>query len=368
MRCTFGLYGTLLTLNSVCAITQSSKDFLEFFSVFMEGIAMGMVLMENIILNIKQTDVLRLLHCMNKFDVTSNRPIIIISRRFEKVIWIVYSGFIIFSIVIKFCVPFVPISGEESVKVQTLYGYKHPQNRLPQCLYIPYVDISEPNYFTFFYFLEMYWVLLIFALGISEALLFPLITLHLVVQNFIFSKRLHALGNPPVRMRTRLLLRHNKKKHDIIQVKKCMLVHRKLLAFRELFDNVTGTSINVRIILLIIITCLSAYPVTTLSQFSVQRQGFLIIEFSLMLSFYYYNCIMSEVLEWANCRLRTSIYQSKWYDMCPEAQRMMLMFLQRTQRPHYIRSLGGMVVLGNENFLRTINMIYSFIRFVNLKK
>lgn len=134
------------------------------------------------------------------------------------------------------------------------------------------------------------------------------------------------------------------------------------------FDSVMGRLFKLRVFFLLVATNLSAYPITIISTFDTQKRIFLLVEFTLVLSFYYVNCLMSEILEWANCRIRRSVYQSAWYRMCPAARRMMLMFLRRTQASHHIRTLGGMVVLGNVNCMKKIKVIGSFIRFVNMKK
>uniref|UniRef100_A0A8D9AHM8 Uncharacterized protein n=1 Tax=Cacopsylla melanoneura TaxID=428564 RepID=A0A8D9AHM8_9HEMI len=80
-------------------------------------------------------------------------------------------------------------------------------------------------------------------------------------------------------------------------------------------------------------SCLLSYPISKLSQFDdvLLVEYYLLVEFLLSVSVFCYSCIISEVLEWANRRIRRSIYASNWYEMCPEAQRMMLMFLRRTQ-------------------------------------
>uniref|UniRef100_A0A8D8Z898 Uncharacterized protein n=1 Tax=Cacopsylla melanoneura TaxID=428564 RepID=A0A8D8Z898_9HEMI len=127
-------------------------------------------------------------------------------------------------------------------------------------------------------------------------------------------------------------------------------------------------NIRFRVILILIATSLSAYPITNLSRFDSQEQALFVAEFILTLSFYYCNCLMSESLDWANSRLQQSIYQNNWYNMCPEARRMLVMLMRQTQRPHHLKTLGGMVVLGNVHFMKTLKLIYSFIRFVNVKK
>ncbi|KAL1458660.1 hypothetical protein WDU94_008791 [Cyamophila willieti] len=287
--------------------------------------------------------------------------------------------------------PFFPISSKEYAHVHRIYEYQYPQNRLPQCLWIPYMDTSQPSCFRVLYVMEIYSATLGYAMATTEALFVPFVLLHLVGQHFVLSGKLKSLGTTPpssVRVTPGLGVSgrgvkssyqgpgvsrqginpysYQKREHEVAQVRQCILYHKQLIEFRTVFDSVAGQLMNTRVILLLVATSLSACPITILSQFDVNKQGLMLGECIIVLSFYGYNCLLSEILEWANCRIERDVYQNKWYTLCPEARRMMCMFLRRTQRPHYIRNLGGLVVLGNENLWKTIKLMYSFIRFVNL--
>uniref|UniRef100_A0A8D8RSK0 Uncharacterized protein n=1 Tax=Cacopsylla melanoneura TaxID=428564 RepID=A0A8D8RSK0_9HEMI len=98
------------------------------------------------------------------------------------------------------------------------------------------------------------------------------------------------------------------------------------------FDSVSGKQFDTRLILLFFTVCLASYPITILSQFDFERQCIVLVEFVMIFGAHFVNCAMSEVLEWGNCRIRQSVYQSHWYKMCPEAQRMILMFLRCTPK------------------------------------
>ncbi|KAL1463421.1 hypothetical protein WDU94_015172 [Cyamophila willieti] len=303
--------------------------------------------------------------------------------------------------VLKASVPFIPITEAEDAHVKVIYGLKYPQNRLVQCWYIPGVDTSEPSWFIPLYLIQLYFMVL-FVVVTSIMFLFPFILLHLIGQHIVLSYKLKCLGkslpiwsksfrkspmednlksfskshkftgelqNDSSRNRWN---RHQMKKaardHDTIEVRHCIVFHQQLLRFRALLDSVTRSQINVRVLIMFSTLCFSSYPITLLTQFDLGRQFSLLIEFLLIFGYYYFTCFLSETLEWANCRLRRSIYQSKWYEMSPEAQRMVLMFLKRTQKPHYMHALGGTAILGNESFVKSLKTVYSFMRFVHISK
>ncbi|KAL1458515.1 hypothetical protein WDU94_008657 [Cyamophila willieti] len=313
----------------------------------------------------KSADMIKLLDMMNKFDVTTNKTFFVNARRMEKFALNACLVFTILYVIIKFANPFFPISSKEYQHVQAIYDFKYPQNRLPLCFWIPYVDTSEPHWFAILYLVEIHLAMLGFSLGAVQQLIYPFIILHLVGQYLILSHHLNNLDEGQ-----QGVLKHWQKRRkrlsEVFKVRKCIIMHQNLLEFRKLFDSVTERNYRFRMLLLLVITFVSGYPISILSEFNARQRSVLLAEFAIGFWSYYYNCIMSEVLEWANCRIRTSIYQSKWYEMCPEAQRMMLMFLRRTQRPHYICSLGGMLVLGHEIFI--VKNLVSFIRFINLRK
>lgn len=86
------------------------------------------------------------------------------------------------------------------------------------------------------------------------------------------------------------------------------------------------------------------------------------------MTFYFYINLMSQSLEWSQTRICRAAYKSRWYTMCPEAKRSLLMFLRRTQRRDFMRPLNGMMVLGTRHFMKLLKLIYSFIGFMQSMK
>ncbi|KAL1464474.1 hypothetical protein WDU94_004120 [Cyamophila willieti] len=349
----------------------------------MEIVCVSTILIDIILLNMKNTELLKLLDLMNSFDVTSRRSVFNDARKYERVVFVSYCVLIGFASAISFLLPFISLSDEKYEFFQQIYGFKYPQNRLPTCLWIPYIDTSEPRWFTLFYTIEIYTAILWPALAITYALFYPFILLHLSGQYKVLSSKLKILGRssvcpaseihsfPIIRkvlLNKTLREKRMKRTQEIFEVKKCILFHRRLLSFRTLFDSVMARNIQFRVIIILIITGLSAYPITLLSQFDGQKNVQFIAEFILILSYYYFICSMSENLDRCSSLIGHSVYQSNWYAMCPEARRMMLMFMRQTQRPQHIRTLGGMVELGNVNFMNTLKFLYNFIRFVRIMK
>lgn len=113
---------------------------------------------------------------------------------------------------------------------------------------------------------------------------------------------------------------------------------------------------------------LSVIALTSHPSYDIQTNLLLLHEAVISMTCYFYVNLMSESLERDQNRVRRAAYQSYWYTMCPEAQRMLLLFLRRTQRPAYMRPFGGMFVLGAGHFMQTLKLIFSFTRFFNLKK
>ncbi|KAL1459610.1 hypothetical protein WDU94_011574 [Cyamophila willieti] len=311
--------------------------------------------------------VLKLIDLMKKFDVTSYPIIFTNSRRLERLTFFSYVGSVFIIMLLKVSYPFVPISDAEYEHVQTIYGYKYPQNRLPQCWVIPYVDLSVPRWFIPLYLSQLYFIPL-FLVNATVILLFPFILLHLVGQHIVLSYKLMSLGKSPIGIHSRHSRSHQKirEAREKFELKKCIHIHQQLLHFRALYDSVTRKQIDLRVLILFSTVCISSFSITILSRFNLDKQCFLLAEFILIFGYYYFSCMISEILEWANCRIRRSAYNSAWYEMCPEAQRMMLMLIRRTQKPHYTRSLAGIVVLCNESFVKSLKTVYTFIRFVNL--
>ncbi|KAL1450061.1 hypothetical protein WDU94_002518 [Cyamophila willieti] len=371
---TFFLLGTIITLNYLCVLIKSSKEFIEFSTVFMEVVATTLVFIEMVFFNLKRRELGELLSRMNHSDLTCNRRVAI-CRRLERICFFMMNGTIFVITFIKLVEPFFPISFKSAQEIQSIYGLKYPQNRLPFCLWIPLIDTSEPSCFFGLYFIQLYVGFLVFASSTNAVMFFPLIILHLVKQHFVLAGRLESLGKTQLRKASRV--RHKlsdqesqrlKILHDVLEMKKCIVLHQKLLEFRALYDYISQNTTTLRALLLLIITSISSYVISVLSEFDSQKGSVLLVEFILILSCFYFLCILSEILEWMNCRIRRSIYQSQWYRMAPEAQRMMVMFLRRTQRPHYVRILHGMIVLGNVVFVRTLKMIFSFVQCVHISR
>ncbi|KAL1464473.1 hypothetical protein WDU94_004119 [Cyamophila willieti] len=371
---TYTLSTIVLTLGYLCAFLKASKNFSELFKSLVEIVCVSTILIDIILLNMKNTELLKLLDLMNSFDVTSRRSVFNDARKYERVVFVSYCVLIGFASACSFLLPFLPLSNEKCEFFQQIYGFKYPQNRLPTCLWIPYIDTSEPRWFTLFYTIEIYTAILWIGLAITDALFYPFILLHLSGQYKVLSSKLKILGRSSMCAASKWTLlktlreKRMKRTQEIFEVKKCILFHRRLLSFRTLFDSVMARNIQFRVIIILIITSLSAYPITLLSQFDSEKNVQFIAEFILILSYYYFNCSMSENLDRCNSLIGHSVYQSNWYAMCPEARRMMVMFMRQTQRPQHIRTLGGMVALGNVNFMNTLKFLYNFIRFVRIMK
>lgn len=247
MKFVFVFYAIFLICNISCLVRCSSKNLVEFLLIIMETCGMTFVFIEVVVLNLRRKNVLELLDRMNKFDITSSKTIFANCRKAERVIFFIFGSLIFFSVSVKFVNPFFSISETEAEYVQLIYGLKHPQNRLPLCLSLPYVDTSEPRYFWFLYALELYWALLVFSLGLVEALFFPFILLHLAGQHLVLSKQLRALGKQHVYLRkphyipqtrcSRIYQDGLKRRRDLLEMRKCIVFHQKTVKFRALVSN-----------------------------------------------------------------------------------------------------------------------------------
>ncbi|KAL1460894.1 hypothetical protein WDU94_012830 [Cyamophila willieti] len=372
IRFTFTFSAILLTSGYLCILLRASKDFIEVFKILVETIVITSLLCETLMLMGRNSQLLKLLDLINKFDVTSNRSLFNTARKLEALTLLMYGLLVGFSTLSKYVEPFLSINDKEYAHRQYVYGFKNPRNKLPMCLWIPKIDTSELKWFPLIYIIEMYSAILWNSLAITTALFYPFILLHFCTQYLILSRQLKSLGQTTLLLPPSRYLGYDhdrlKRNTEILQMKKCIVFHRRLVDFRLLFNSVMDKTIGIRIILILMATSFSAYPMTLISRFEHRDQALIVAEFILTLSFYYYNCLMSETLDWSNSLLRQSIYQNKWYNMCPEARRMLLMLMRQTQRPHHMKTLGGMVVLGNVNFMKTLKVIYTFIRFVNLTK
>ncbi|KAL1448482.1 hypothetical protein WDU94_012314 [Cyamophila willieti] len=385
MGFTFLVIGILLSLSFNCAFTKLSTSFIDFFPMFLQLSQIGMLSIRVFILNKQRDDFLQLVDLINQFDVFSYPMVFIIKyHRLERLATFTYMGSI-FGLVLLFNLSSIltAFNDKNHQYLQTIYGFKYPQNRLPICLWIPSVDTSELHWFIPLFILELYFQWLVFVMSFF-ALIFPDILIHLVGQHFVLFYKLKSLGksplvkvthkwmsNQPMRTSSKLVRDRQyqiKRTQDILQVKKCIVLHQRLLRFCQLYGSVTRTHNNFQVVVNFCFSCMLAYAMTILSQFDIQNDLHLIFESFIILCVVYTDCFMSEVLERANERIRHGINQSTWYEMCPEAQRMMLMFLRRTQGPHHIRCLGGMVILGNEIFLKYLKTVYSVVRVFDLKK
>uniref|UniRef100_A0A8D8SSM8 Odorant receptor n=1 Tax=Cacopsylla melanoneura TaxID=428564 RepID=A0A8D8SSM8_9HEMI len=155
MGFSFTFFATFLTLTYICAVTKSSKEFAEFSNIIFELIGMAMLFFQTVLLNSRRSGLIELLEKMDKFDLNSHRTIFIAVRRLERLAFFVLYGGIGFVVLLKFSVPFFPIDARSAAHVQSIYGFKYPQNRLPMCLGLPFVDTSEPSWFYVLYMLEI---------------------------------------------------------------------------------------------------------------------------------------------------------------------------------------------------------------------
>ncbi|KAL1453564.1 hypothetical protein WDU94_009895 [Cyamophila willieti] len=374
----FLFFGTLMTLTLLSVIVAASKDLIEFSMNITERVLLSSLFIEVTFINEQRNSFLALVDQMKKFDVFTYPIIFIKSRYFECLSTAFYMASIILFILINNIEPFLPLDDKAYEYFQTIYGYKNPQYRLSITLWIPFVDTSELRWFIPLYFVDLYGSFLIFVMS-GYVVLFPIIILHFVGQHIILSYKLKSLGrsawdkdwmrNQAMATSSRMTWdRQNqiKRARDVFQIKSCILFHQRLLRFRKSYDSITRGHFDFRAVVYFSTVCLSTYNITVLSHFDFQRQSYLVVEFFMVISVYYGECFVSEVFEWANERIRRSIYQSNWYEMCPEAQRMMMVFLALTQRPHHIRCLGGMVILGNENFVKCMKSVYSVIQFAHI--
>uniref|UniRef100_A0A8D9AK47 Uncharacterized protein n=1 Tax=Cacopsylla melanoneura TaxID=428564 RepID=A0A8D9AK47_9HEMI len=231
MGFTFGFFGTFLTLWSLCAAIKASKDFVEFFLILYEVVSVISMFVEIIFLSMNRVNFLKLLGKMKKFDVTTYPIILIKSSQLEHWTMLCYVGSVFMLMLVKCGYPFFTIDEEECNHIQEIYGYKYPQNRLPICVWIPYVDTSEPRWFIPLYILELHVFLLSFASTVVY-MMFPFIILHLVGQHIVLSYNLHCLGKSPMGTNSRQYHSQAKKSREVFQVRKCIVFHQRLLDFR----------------------------------------------------------------------------------------------------------------------------------------
>uniref|UniRef100_A0A8D9E4F0 Uncharacterized protein n=1 Tax=Cacopsylla melanoneura TaxID=428564 RepID=A0A8D9E4F0_9HEMI len=156
MGFSFTFFATFLTLTYICAVTKSSKEFAEFSNIIFELLGMTLLFCQAVVLNTRRPALIELLKKMEKFDLNSQRMIFTTYRRLERLAFFVYYAAICFMFLLKFSIPFFPIDARSAAHVQSIYGFKYPQNRLPQCLALPFVDTSEPKWFYVLYVLEIY--------------------------------------------------------------------------------------------------------------------------------------------------------------------------------------------------------------------
>uniref|UniRef100_A0A8D9E5H6 Uncharacterized protein n=1 Tax=Cacopsylla melanoneura TaxID=428564 RepID=A0A8D9E5H6_9HEMI len=156
MGFSFTFFATFLTLTYICAVTKSSKEFAEFSNIIFELLGMTLLFCQAVVLNTRRPALIELLKKMEKFDLNSQRMIFTTYRRLERLAFFVYYAAICFMFLLKFSIPFFPIDARSAAHVQSIYGFKYPQNRLPMCLGLPFVDTSEPKWFYVLYVLEIY--------------------------------------------------------------------------------------------------------------------------------------------------------------------------------------------------------------------
>lgn len=225
-----GQFAFCLVLIYSCTFVCSSKDFLEFFTLLMEVTCMTMILTEVLLLNTKRAQLLKLLERINKFDVASYPSPLMKYHWLEQFTWLFYGGFTFVTYLIKFVGVFIPITAEEVEHTRRIYGLKYPQNRLPVCMWIPYVDTSEPRYYVPLYLQELYMATLGFSMVMTSALLIPFIILHLVGQHLVLCRWLESLGKNCVGAGPGSRLQDA---YDVYQMRRCIVLHRRLLDFRS---------------------------------------------------------------------------------------------------------------------------------------
>lgn len=233
-RLSFGLFAGYMVLIYLCAFVKASKDFLEFFMIFMEVVCINMFLIEVIMLNRSRDDVKKLLNQINEFDISSQPIIFKRSRMLEQFCFYFYVLLVVFVNMIRGSSVFFPLSSEEYGHIQEIYGYKNPQNRLLICIWIPCVDTSQLPGFIFFYLFELYIGVILSSVAVVLIMVIICILLHFVGQHFVLSKQLSALGDSKTWTRFAPHQRRLKKAHDMHQVRSCILFHQKLLDFRSL--------------------------------------------------------------------------------------------------------------------------------------
>lgn len=239
---TFTFCGTIIVLCYCCVLLRSSKDTVDLFEALMETVGISFVFIEIILLNMKRKELLDLLHRMNTFDVTSNRAnrnIFTTSRKVERLIFLIFCGFLLFLPGLLLVSPFLPVSPEQLEHVKEIYELENPRNRLPYCMWVPGIDTSKPVWFTIFYLLELYAGVYWVSLGIMEALFIPCILLHLSGQYLVLSNKLRSLGKSSFHPTMHIDLgnshhRRMKKTQDIIETRHCIIMHQKLVDFRSL--------------------------------------------------------------------------------------------------------------------------------------
>lgn len=233
MGFTFLFCGLTLVSMYLCAVLRTAKDIVELFKALMETVGMTYLSVQIVFLNVKRNEIHELLRSLNTFDITSNRKIFTISRKLERLTFYLFGSLITFLPFLMLCSPFLPVSDKQLEHVKEIFELENPRLRLPYCLYIPYLDTSQPFWFTTLYLLQMYSAIYWVSLGIAEVLLTPFILMHLTGQYLILSQKLKTLGKTTT-VGNQTQSRHyaSKKARDIFETRNSIMMHQKLVRFR----------------------------------------------------------------------------------------------------------------------------------------
>ncbi|XP_055596885.1 putative odorant receptor 83c [Uranotaenia lowii] len=70
-------------------------------------------------------------------------------------------------------------------------------------------------------------------------------------------------------------------------------------------------------------------------------------------------CILGAALTIKNDQVKVAIYDTKWYDLPVEEQKMLAIVLHKSQNSVEM-TIGGLALLNMETFVQILKMIYSY--------
>ncbi|KAI5706915.1 hypothetical protein M8J75_012548 [Diaphorina citri] len=372
------VYWLYMLSNLICLVHYANRGLTKFIPRLCDGIGFVAVYLEAFIFIINRKRVGKLLDILDKFDTTSNKDLTARCRKLETIACCFVPTFVFVTVGMKM----MEKSQASLVFYRSGYTRDYPDTLLPYVLWIPGLDFSKSSVFLVAYLFELYITLIIISMVVVLLLFVPLILLHLSAQKHLLADGLKMLGfwhphqrpvtmtcNTDLCLRTRdLELKREQIHYELVRINTLIRFHQKLVAFRVQFDDIFKVSFRYRVLITTALTALNILQVMSLDLLPPQERVMVINQAIMSMTFYFYINLMSQSLEWSQTRICRAAYKSRWYTMCPEAKRSLLMFLRRTQRRDFMRPLNGMMVLGTRHFMKLLKLIYSFIGFMQSMK